>query len=151
LNANVDNGTFQPLAPGPAGGFQSYFGPTCQFSGQAGCAFADPNTLPIASGSKTTVQQARGGAYRFGNYPRNNSDVRAPNYFNEDFSLIRNFHIKERFRIQAKGELLNAFNRHIFSMPDTSPYSATFGRVTGTIDGFGFAQRVLQLTLRATF
>ncbi len=154
LSASALNGTFQPLAPGPAGGFQSYFVPVCQYQGQAGCGFADPNTTPIAQGSGTTVQQARGGAYYFGNYPRNNGDARGPNYYNEDFSLIRNFRIKEGITIQAKGELLNAFNRHIFAVPDaadTGPYDPQFGRVTSTLDGFGFAQRVLQVTLRLNF
>ncbi|MDQ2843991.1 MAG: TonB-dependent receptor [Acidobacteriota bacterium] len=154
LSTNVLNGTFNPFAPGPAGGFESYFAPVCQYSGQAGCAFADPNTIPIAQGSTVTAQQARGGAYYFGNYPRNNGDARNPNYFNEDFSLIRNFHITESIYIQAKGELLNAFNRHIFGVADaapTGPYDPQFGRITGTTDGFGYAQRVLQLTLRVTF
>ena len=151
LNPAVRSGNFQPLAPGPAGGFQSYFAPACQYLGQPGCAFADPNTVAIAQNGITT-QQANGGAYRFGNFPRNNGDARGPNYYNEDFSLLRNFRFKERLTIQAKGELLNAFNRHIFAIPgDTGPYSATFGRVTSTIDGFPFAQRVLQVTLRATF
>ncbi len=154
LSTNVLNGTFDPFAPGPAGGFESYFAPVCQYQGQTGCGFADPNTLPVAQGSKITMQQARGGAYYFGNYPRNNGDARNPNYFNEDFSLIRNFHITESVYIQAKGELLNAFNRHIFAVADaapTGPYDPQFGRVTGTIDGFGFAQRILQVTLRLNF
>jgi len=154
LSATALNGTFNPFAPGPAGGFESYFAPVCQYLGQAGCAFMDPNTTPVANGSKTTLLQAHGGTYYFGNYPRNNGDARNPNYFNEDFSLIRNFHITESVSLQAKGELLNAFNRHIFAVADaadTGPYDANFGRVTSTVDGFGFAQRVLQLTLRLNF
>ncbi|MDQ2842390.1 MAG: TonB-dependent receptor, partial [Acidobacteriota bacterium] len=140
LNASVTNGSFDPFT-------QRYFNPVCGYAGQAGCAFADPNTEAIASGSKTTVQQARGGAYFLGNYPRNNSDARSPNYDNEDFSILRNFRVFESATIQLKAELLNAFNRHIFSVPDAAPYDTNFGLVNGTID----AQRIVQFTLRLFF
>ena len=140
LLADVTSGHFDPFS-------QRYFNPVCTYAGQAGCAFADPNTEVTAQGSTTTVQDARGGAYYLGNYPRNNGDARAPNYLNEDFSVIRNFHLFESATLQMKGELLNAFNRHIFSVPDTAPYDANFGLVNGTID----AQRIVQFTLRLNF
>lgn len=155
LNQSVLNGSFSPF--GANGSYNSYFAPKCGYVGQPGCAFADPNNLAVAQGSSAlTVQQARGGAYAFGNYPRNNGDVRNPNYFNEDISVLRNFYVTgdHRVFIQAKGEFLNVFNRHIFAIADsadTGPNSATFGRVTSTVDGFGYAQRVIQLTLRLTF
>jgi hypothetical protein len=101
----------------------------------------------IAAGSTTTIQQARGGAYFFGDYPRNNGDARTPNYYNEDLSVLRNFALYERFTLQLKGEFLNAFNRHIFSAPNAGPYSSNFGQVTGTID----VQRIIQFTMRLTF
>jgi hypothetical protein len=100
-----------------------------------------------AAGSTTTVQQARGGAYFFGDFPRNNSDARTPNFYNEDFSVLRNFPLYERATLQLKAEFLNAFNRHIFSAPNVSPYAANFGRVTGTID----AARIIQFTMRLNF
>ncbi len=138
--ANARSQSFDPFT-------QRFFNPVCAYAGQAGCAFADPNTEPVALGSKTTVQQARGGAYYLGDYPRNNGDARSPNFLNEDFSIIRNFHLFESAQIQLKGELLNAFNRHIFSLPDANPYDTDFGLVNGTID----AQRVVQFTLRLNF
>ncbi|HZS55231.1 MAG TPA: TonB-dependent receptor [Bryobacteraceae bacterium] len=140
LNPAVTNGTFNPFT-------QNFFSPVCSYLGQAGCAFADPNTELIAAGSTTTIQQARGGAYFFGDYPRNNGDARTPNYYNEDLSVLRNFAMYERFTLQLKGEFLNAFNRHIFSAPNASPYASTFGQVTGTID----AARIIQFTMRLTF
>ncbi len=145
LSASALNGTFSPFTPGA-----SYFNPVCQYLGQAGCAFADPNTEPIAQGSNLTVQQARGGAYVLGNYPRNNRDAFGPNYYNEDISIIRNFHLFESASLQLKGELLNAFNRHIFAIADAAdvgPYDPNFGKVFGTLD----AQRVVQFTLRLNF
>ncbi len=98
-------------------------------------AFADPNA------------NRNGGAYRFGNYPRVNDDIRMKPYYNEDFSVIRNFGIREGVSVQLKAELLNAFNRHIFSRPDTGPNSPNFGLVTGTID----APRNVQFALRVNF
>ncbi len=127
-NPAVQNGSFNPFT-------QNFFNPVCSSLGQAGCAFADPNTEVIAPGSKTTVQQARGGAYYLGDYPRNNGDARSPNFYNEDFSIIRNFHVWESASIQLKAELLNAFNRHIFSVPNSAaPYDSNFGLVNDTID-----------------
>lgn len=140
FSSSVLNGTFDPFA-------NRYFNGPCQAVGQAGCAFADPNTELVAPGSAVTVQQARGGAYYFGDYPRNNGDVRADNYFNEDFSIIRNFHLFESASLQLKGELLNALNRHIFSIPNTAPNDPNFGVVTGTID----QPRIVQFTLRLNF
>lgn len=143
LSAAALNGSFNPF-----GGV--YFNPACSYVGQAGCAFADPNTELVASGSSVTVQQARGGAYMLGNYPRNNPDAFGPNYFNEDFSIIRNFHLFESAMFQIKGELLNAFNRHIFAVPDaanTSPYAPNFGVVNSTLD----SPRTVQFTARVTF
>jgi hypothetical protein len=140
LSASAANGTFNPFT-------QRYFNPVCAYSGQAGCAFADPNTEAISQGSNTTVQDARGGAYYLGNYPRNNGDARGPNYYNEDFSVMRNFHLFETATIQLKAELLNAFNRHIFSIPDAAPYDTNFGLVNSTID----VQRIVQFTLRLNF
>jgi len=99
-------------------------------------AFADPN----ASRTPTST-------YRFGNYPRNNGDARAPNYYNEDFSIIRNFAIREPVSLQLKAELLNAFNRHIFQVGNTNPNDPDFGLIDGTID----APRVVQFTLRLNF
>lgn len=151
LNQTVLNGTFDPFAPN--GGFNSYFAPVCQYQGQPGCGFADPNVVPVAQGSTVTAQDARGGAYAFGNYPRNNGDARAPNYFNEDFSAIRNIYFTgdQRMFLQVKAEFLNAFNRHIFAIGPTGPNDRLFGRVNSTINGFGFAQRVVQFTLRFSF
>ena len=147
LSPSVLNGTFNPFV-------DRYFSPPCLYVGQSGCGFADPNIETIAQGSSVTVQQARGGGYVLGNYPRNNPDVRTPNYYNEDISIIRNFHLVESATLQLKAELLNAFNRHIFAIAgpfppptDASPNDPNFGVVNTTLD----QQRIVQFTLRLTF
>jgi hypothetical protein len=80
--------------------------------------------------------------------------VRTPNYYNEDISIIRNFHLVESATLQLKAELLNAFNRHIFAIAgpfppptDASPNDPNFGVVNSTLD----QQRIVQFTLRLTF
>jgi len=98
-------------------------------------AFADPNA------------NRNGGAYRFGNYPRVNDDIRMKPYYNEDFSIIRNFGVREGVSVQLKAEILNAFNRHIFSRPETGPNNPNFGLVTDTIN----LPRNVQFTLRVNF
>jgi hypothetical protein len=143
LSAPALNGTFNPFT-------ERYFNPACQYLGQTGCAFADPNTEPIAQGSTVTVQQARGGGYILGNYPRNNPDAFGPNYYNEDLSVLRNFHLFESATLQLKGEFLNAFNRHIFAVPDaadTAPYDPNFGVVNSTLD----SPRIIQFSMRLNF
>ena len=140
LSTQVLNGTFDPFA-------NNYFSPVCTSADQAGCGFADPNTELISKNSATTVRSARGGTYYLGNFPRNNGDTRGPNFLNEDFSVIRNFRLVERASLQIKAEFLNAFNRHIFSIPETGPTNGNFGLVTGTID----VPRVVQFTARINF
>ena len=145
LSQSVLNGTFDPFA-------DKYFNGLCTYVGQTGCGFADPNNQLIAANSSVTLRNARGGTYVLGNYPRNNGDARGPGFMNEDFSVIRNFHLVERASFQIKGEFLNAFNRHIFSLPgDAAPYDSlnggNFGLVNGTIDN----QRVIQLSARINF
>jgi hypothetical protein len=98
-------------------------------------AFVDPNV------------NRNGGAYQLGNYPRVSGDARMRAYLNEDFSLIKNMHINDRFTLQLKTEFLNAFNRHVFASPDVGPFSPTFGLVSNTID----SPRAVQFTLRLSF
>ncbi len=99
-------------------------------------AFADPNA------GRTGNQP-----FRLGNFPRNNTDARTWGYRNEDFSLIRNFAIREPVVFQLKAEFLNAFNRHIFSAGNQGPNDPNFGLVNGTID----TPRNIQFTFRVNF
>jgi hypothetical protein len=66
---------------------------------------------------------------------------------NEDFSIIKRTSINERMNLVLKAELFNAFNRHVFSRPDSGPYDGTFGVPFGTVD----TPRNVQFTLRFEF
>jgi hypothetical protein len=100
-------------------------------------AFIDPN----ASGLITQ----RG--YAFGNFPRITGEVRSQRYVNEDFSIIKRVSFAESQSLTLKADLVNAFNRHVFSRPDTGPGDSTLGAVFGTVDG----SRKVQFALRYQF
>ena len=87
------------------------------------------------------------GNFEFGNIPRVTAELRNYKYLNEDFSFLKKTPVGERTTLILKVELLNAFNRHVFSNPDTQPYDYTFGVPTGTING----PRQMQLTARLQF
>ena len=79
-----------------------------------------------------------------GNLGRN--VLTAPGVRNVDLGLFRNFKIRERVTLQARGELTNAFNLVNLSAPTGTLSSAAFG----TIRTAG-ATRQVQLGLRLTF
>jgi hypothetical protein len=87
------------------------------------------------------------GDFEFGNVPRVTGEARNYRYFNEDFSILKSTPITERLNFILKVELLNAFNRHVFSTPDLQPYDNLFGVPTNTIN----LPRQLQLTARIRF
>jgi Carboxypeptidase regulatory-like domain len=66
---------------------------------------------------------------------------------NLDASVLKDFHIGERFLIQYRFEAFNSLNHAAFGAPNLSPTSATFGVITSTSS----AARVLQQGLRFTF
>jgi len=77
-----------------------------------------------------------------GNVPRN--ALRGPGFFQWDFSLMKNFPIRENMKMQFRVDLFNIFNHPNFGQPDggiCTAVSATggctpnanFGRIGGTI------------------
>jgi hypothetical protein len=60
------------------------------------------------------------------------SGLRAMGMNDMDISLVKKFHIAERFSAELRGEAVNAFNHPMFSAPNTDPTSTLFGKVTGT-------------------
>lgn len=98
-------------------------------------AFQDPN------GARN------GGAYQFGTLPRVESQMRLNRYYNEDISVIKETPITERIGFQVKLELLNAFNRHAWALPDVTPTDTLFGVPTGTLT----TPRNMQITGRVRF
>jgi hypothetical protein len=120
--------------PNPDGTFTAPVGVTTYFN----CAaFFDPNAANLVA--------QRG--YVFGNMPRITGEVRSQMYINEDFSIIKRLRFAESHSLTLKADLVNAFNRHVFSRPDAGPADGTFGAVFGTVDG----SRKVQFALRYQF
>ena len=82
----------------------------------------------------------------FGNSGRNIFD--APKVNSTDLSLDKNFKYQERYNLQFRWEMFNAFNHTSFGEPQTDPTSPNFGQITaiGPI-----APRVQQAALKLTF
>jgi len=87
-------------------------------------AFADPNPNPGV-----------GVPYVFGNMPRNSADIRSFPFYDEDFGIAKTFAITERVKAEFRGELFNAFNRHVFNKPDSGVQDTSFGQVGSTLLG----------------
>ena len=73
-------------------------------------------------------------------------DVREPRFRNEDVSIQKTFRVRQQMRMQLRGELLNAFNRHTFGGINTNVLDARFGQVT-SVSG----NRVGQIGVRLEF
>jgi hypothetical protein len=67
----------------------------------------------------------------FGNEPRNY--LTGPALDNSDIGVDKDFHFKERYRIEFRWEMFNAFNTPHFALPGTNPSStAAFGKIVST-------------------
>jgi hypothetical protein len=86
-------------------------------------------------------------AFTFGNLSPRLPDVRVDGIRSWDLSAFKNFDITERWRLQFRGEFLNAFNTPRFGGPNTSVTSGTFGVITGQAN----APRQIQLGLKLIF
>jgi hypothetical protein len=92
---------------------------------------SDPN---LPSGQRSiarwfnTSAFAQPAIYTFGNSGRN--IVRAPGLFDMDFSLMRNFSLNERFKLEVRAESVNALNHTNFSAPGGVFGTAAFGVIS---------------------
>jgi Carboxypeptidase regulatory-like domain len=99
-------------------------------------AFVDPNPSP---GPNIP--------YVFGNMPRNSADIRGFAYYDEDFAINKEIPLTERIRLNFRGELFDAFNRHSFNKPDSGIEDDNFGQISSTLLG----PRNVQFTMRITY
>jgi hypothetical protein len=85
--------------------------------------------------------------YTFGNVGRVHPTLRQDRAENFDFSVFKNFRFKERVSMQFRAEWFNSLNHPIFSAPNTTVGSSTFGVVTGQNN----RPRQTQLALKILF
>jgi len=86
-------------------------------------------------------------ALTFGSSARAYTDLRNPNFLNENFGLIKRLRLMDRVLVQFRAELFNAFNRTVFSAPQANVSNAQFGRIAGQQN----TPRQGQLALRVEF
>lgn len=86
-------------------------------------------------------------SFQFGNSPRTLPDVRNPGVSNLDFSLFKNFAIRERTTIQFRAEAFNLTNTAQFAAPNAQLGSGSFGVISST----AASPRQVQLALRLRF
>ena len=88
--------------------------------------------------------------FSLGNISRVTQSITGPSFKQEDFSLIKDFHIINKVGFQLKAEVLDAFNRHRFQLPNLEPNASTgigFGIPTAT----DYGPRQMQLTGKFNF
>ena len=114
--------------------------------------------IPLSSDQRTVLRWFNTGA----GFNRNSSEQLANNILtlstrfsgirgdganNWDLSMVKNISIKERARLQFRSEFVNALNHPQFAVPNTSPTSGSFGRVTSTSQW----PRTIQFALKMLF
>jgi hypothetical protein len=122
----------------------------------------DPNTGAITNGTGWVNPAAfanppasPNGNYplRIGTGPRFLPQTRGPFHSNEDFGIIKNTRINERFTAQVRCDMFNVFNRTGLGNPDTNlgdglpSQGGTFGLILAPDNG----PRVVQFALRVNF
>ncbi len=101
-----------------------------------------------------TVGYFNGGAFQpnavgtFGNSGRN--ILQAPGINTVDLGIDKNFPFRERYNVQFRWEMFNAFNRTTFGYPDTNPSDGIFFGLIGGTNGY-YPARVMQAALKFTF
>jgi hypothetical protein len=113
----------------------------------------NPNCWYFVSGNKacTALEPSLADAFQVttpgvvGNSGRNT--LRGPHTNVFDFSLVRDFPIKESLKLQFRWEVFNLFNAVLFGQPNSNITSGAAGQIT-TLSG---DPRVMQFALRLSF
>ena len=85
--------------------------------------------------------------FTFGTAPRIMPSLYGPGAKNFDFSLFKNARINQRYQLQFRAEVFNAFNRVQLGNPATNINQSTFGRITAQAN----SPRDVQLALKLLF
>jgi hypothetical protein len=87
--------------------------------------------------------------------PRNNPwlypNIMGPGQFNMDASLVKAFHITEKFKFILRMDSFNVINNMTWEDPDTNVYSSTFGMSAGLDQLANTFGRRTQLGMRMEF
>jgi len=69
--------------------------------------------------------------------------ISGPAFNNTNFSVLKDFKIREHWRLQFRAEMFNVFNQVNFNNPDTTQTDSTFGQILSAQDG-----RIIQFALK---
>jgi len=94
-----------------------------------------------------TAAFAQPANFTFGNAPRTMTAVRNDWIRNVDFSLFKNFSVKDILKIQFRSEAFNFMNTAFMGSPNTAVGSSSFGIISGQAN----SPRILQFALRIMF
>jgi hypothetical protein len=109
-----------------------------------------PNLIGDPNGPKTLYRWFNTAAFvtppiaTFGNAP--NGAVRGPGTINWDFSLSKQFDIRESMNLRFRSEFFNIFNHPSFNNIDVGLGDVSFGQVTGAL-----SPRLIQFSLELSF
>jgi hypothetical protein len=109
-----------------------------------------PNLIGDPNGPKTLYRWFNTAAFvtppvaTFGNAP--NGAVRGPGTINWDFSLSKQFNIRESMNLRFRSEFFNIFNHPSFNNVDVGLGDVSFGQVTGAL-----SPRLIQFSLELSF
>jgi len=81
----------------------------------------------------------------FGNAGR--GSLRGPAFYNTDFSVFKDFKLKERGQLQLRGEIFNLFNTPQFALPNNLVDTPTAGQITSTLH----ESRQIQVSVNVSF
>ncbi len=125
---------------------------------QNGTAFGSskPNAIGDPSLSEPSIDRwlnraafANSPAFTFGNVGRNLPRTRSDGHNNLDFSLLKSFTFRERWKFQFRAEAFNLTNTPTFGNPGANIDAGDFGTVTGF--AANSRARELQLALKLYF
>ncbi len=84
----------------------------------------------VDAGFNRSSAEQRSSALR--TFPLRFGGVRGNGQASWDFSILKDFPIRERFKMQFRAQVFNAWNHTNLGSPNTSPTNSSFGMVTGT-------------------
>ena len=70
------------------------------------------------------------GPWQLGNAVRSYASLRTPPLREENFAVMKHFHVTEGIRATLRVDYFNAFNRTQLQAPDMNSLDATFGQIT---------------------
>jgi hypothetical protein len=111
-----------------------------------------PNIVgnPVLSSGQTLAHWFNTAAFQLapvgtlGDSPR--FPLHGPGLNNTDLALQRNFILRERVKLQLRGEFFNSFNHPQFSNPNGDVASSSFGKITSALPA-----RITEIVLRIFF